>query len=80
MSAKVRSSSESHMPRAATRVRRVGVLRASALAFSSCITIGGASSGPRPTLAVINARVWTGVSARPWAEALAVDSEGHIAA
>src|SRR5690349_11546559 len=33
------------------------------------------SSGPRSgpiTLAVVNARVWTGDSARPWAEALAV--------
>ena len=31
----------------------------------------GAQSGPI-TLAVVNARVWTGDSARPWAEALAV--------
>jgi predicted amidohydrolase YtcJ len=31
----------------------------------------GASSGP-VTLAVVNARVWTGDSTRPWAEALAV--------
>ena len=57
MQGKVRSSSERRTPRAATRVRRVGVLCATALAFCSCITIGGASSGPRPTLAVINARV-----------------------
>ena len=31
----------------------------------------GAQSGP-VTLAVVNARIWTGDSARPWAEALAV--------
>ena len=34
----------------------------------------GASTGP-VTLAVVNARVWTGDSARPWAEAFAVRGE-----
>ncbi|MCC7055257.1 MAG: amidohydrolase [Gemmatimonadaceae bacterium] len=38
------------------------------------------SLGPRPVLAVVNARIWTGVEARPWAEALAVDSAGRITA
>ena len=36
--------------------------------------------GPRPVLAVVNARIWTGVPAQPWVEALAVDSAGRIAA
>jgi predicted amidohydrolase YtcJ len=49
-----------------------------ALMLSSCVTLP--TVGPRPQLAVINARVWTGVAARPWAEALAVDSAGRIAA
>ena len=35
---------------------------------------GGASSGP-VTLAVVNARVWTGDTTRPWAEAFAVRGE-----
>jgi len=35
---------------------------------------GGASTGP-VTLAVVNARVWTGDSTRPWAEAFAVRGE-----
>jgi predicted amidohydrolase YtcJ len=50
-----------------------------ALMTTSCVTIQR-ELGPRPTLAVINARIWTGVAARPWAEALAVDSAGRIAA
>jgi predicted amidohydrolase YtcJ len=32
----------------------------------------GGASGPEPTLAVLNARVWTGDPERPWAEALLV--------
>ncbi|HEV8216064.1 MAG TPA: amidohydrolase, partial [Gemmatimonadaceae bacterium] len=28
-----------------------------------------------PSLAVVNARVWTGDRARPWADAIAVDGE-----
>ena len=35
----------------------------------------GAASGSPMTLAVVNARVWTGDSTRPWAEALAVRGE-----
>ncbi|HEY2374636.1 MAG TPA: amidohydrolase family protein [Gemmatimonadaceae bacterium] len=34
-----------------------------------------ASPSARPTLAVVNARVWTGDPRRPWADALAVDGE-----
>ncbi|MES3033761.1 MAG: amidohydrolase [Gemmatimonadota bacterium] len=48
------------------------------------ILLGGCQTmqylGPRPPLAVVNARIWTGVASRPWAEALAVDSAGRIAA
>ncbi len=50
---------------------------AAALTLTSCIRIV-ANTGPRATLAVVNARIWTGVTARPWAEALAVDSAGRI--
>ena len=57
----------------------VALLTAATLTLGSCITLSG-SNEPRPMLAVINARVWTGVSARPWAEALAVDSAGRISA
>jgi predicted amidohydrolase YtcJ len=46
--------------------------------LTSCVSVG--NLGPRPTLAVVNARIWTGVSARPWAAALAVDSIGRITA
>lgn len=49
-----------------------------AVALSACVTV--AYTGPRPTTAVINARIWTGVGARPWAQALAVDSVGRVSA
>lgn len=49
-----------------------------ALLLVGCQTVS--YMGPRPTLAIVNARVWTGVDARPWAQALAVDSAGRIAA
>ena len=59
--------------------------RAAALAVGALSLLLGAcasfaSLGPRPVLAVVNARVWTGVETRPWAEALAVDSAGRISA
>ena len=38
-----------------------------------------AQSRPAPTLAVINARVFTGVAARPWAEAVAIRGERIVA-
>ena len=38
-----------------------------------------AMSAARPTLAVLNARIWTGDPARPWAEALAADGETLLA-
>ncbi|MDZ7632071.1 MAG: amidohydrolase [Gemmatimonadaceae bacterium] len=61
-------------------LRRFGVLWAFAvlMLLTGCVSTG--YLGPRPALAVINARIWTGVSARPWAEALAVDSAGRISA
>ena len=34
---------------------------------------------PRPTLAVVNARVWTGDSRRPWADAIATAGERIVA-
>ena len=39
---------------------------------SASVDDKGAASGEPVTLAVVNARVWTGDSTRPWAEALAV--------
>ena len=39
---------------------------------SASVDDKGAASGEPVTLAVVNARVWTGDSARPWAEAFAV--------
>jgi predicted amidohydrolase YtcJ len=56
---------------------------ASALALSAAIAGCGrapSASAPHATLAVVNARIWTGDSTRPWVEAMAVDSTGHIAA
>ena len=38
-----------------------------------------ASQPPSATLAVVNAKVWTGDSARPWAEAVAVEGEEIVA-
>jgi hypothetical protein len=29
---------------------------------------------PAPDLAIVNARVWTGVAARPWAEAISIQT------
>ena len=58
---------------------RVTIAVLSAALLSSCVTVR-TSVDARPPLAVINARIWTGVSARPWAEALAVDSAGRITA
>ena len=42
---------------------------------SASVDDKGAASGEPVTLAVVNARVWTGDSARPWAEAFAVRGE-----
>lgn len=58
--------------------RRFVALLAFAASLPACVA--STALGPRPTLAVVNARIWTGVAARPWAEALAVDSAGRISA
>jgi len=42
---------------------------------SASVDDKGGASGEPVTLAVVNARVWTGDSARPWAEAFAVRGE-----
>ena len=42
---------------------------------SASVDDKGAASGEPVTLALVNARVWTGDSARPWAEAFAVRGE-----
>ncbi|MBC7841113.1 MAG: amidohydrolase [Gemmatimonadaceae bacterium] len=55
------------------------LLCAAAVSLTACIRII-ANAGPRPALAVVNARIWTGVSAQPWAQALAVDTVGRITA
>ena len=57
---------------------RVGLL------LASCLCVGCASdqpsrSQPAVTLAVVNARIWTGDPARPWAEALAATGENLVA-
>lgn len=62
------------------KLRRLLQLTTCALStlLSACQTVS--YMGPRPVLAVVNARIWTGVTGQPWAEALAVDSAGRIAA
>jgi predicted amidohydrolase YtcJ len=58
-------------------MRRGLVLFSSSLLVAGCAAGDGApasSSGP-VTLAVVNARIWTGDAARPWAEALAVSGD-----
>ncbi|HET9453084.1 MAG TPA: amidohydrolase [Gemmatimonadaceae bacterium] len=37
------------------------------------------SAGPPPTLAIVNARVWTGDDARPWADAVAIAGDEIVA-
>src|SRR5678815_853493 len=66
----------------AQRTCAVAALMAGVLA-SGCESRGGngsmgdkgAASAEPVTLAVVNARIWTGDSARPWAEAFAVRGE-----
>jgi len=43
------------------------------LAFASCS--GEAEPPPAATLAIVNAKVWTGDTARPWAEAVAINGD-----
>ena len=67
--------------RAPLRVAPITLAALAVLAVSGCqmrehnrSADSGAQSGP-VTLAVVNARVWTGDSVRPWAEAIAVRGE-----
>ncbi len=60
------------------RSLRTLIVLVAAVSLTGCVTV--AYTGPRPTTAVINARIWTGVSARPWVQALTVDSAGRISA
>jgi predicted amidohydrolase YtcJ len=63
----------------ARRFTRVAVVCCAVIVstmLSSCLT--PRPSGPRPALAVINARVWTGLAGRPWVEAIAIDDAGRI--
>lgn len=43
-----------------------------------CINFTACKSSESPTLAIINARIWTGDEAQPWAEAIAVKGETII--
>ena len=52
-----------------------------AMLFLSACGGGNGSPGPgggQPTLAVVNARIWTGDPARPWAEALAARGDAIL--
>ncbi len=56
------------------------------LSFVALVVLAGCAAAPKPvpdaeaaTLAVINARVWTGDARRPWAEAVAAKGERLIA-
>ena len=51
-----------------SRAARTLITMMSAFTLASC---SGTKSGP-VTLAVVNARIWTGNAKRPWAEAIAV--------
>ncbi len=55
---------------------RVCAALAALLTLMSCTARDGGAA--RPSLALVNARIWTGVDSAPWAEALAVDSAGRI--
>jgi predicted amidohydrolase YtcJ len=43
------------------------------------MTSAGTPSLPAPTLAVVNARVWTGDTARPWADAVLIGNDRIVA-
>ena len=52
-----------------------------AIAAASLLIVTGCSKQPAPaaakpgTVAIVNARVWTGDDAQPWAQALVIDGE-----
>src|SRR3954463_5716343 len=45
------------------------------LAFGCTMTSTSSTIAPATTLAIVNARVWTGDSTRPWADAVAVTGD-----
>ena len=49
------------------------------LALGLLIGCDMSSSAPQASLAIVNARVWTGDSARPWADAIAVSGDTILA-
>lgn len=57
------------------------MLRKLLIAFACLLIVGGCSKQPAPagakpgTLAIVNARIWTGDDAQPWAQALVIDGE-----
>lgn len=57
------------------------MLRKLLIAFACLLIVGGCSKQPAPaaakpgTLAIVNARIWTGDDAQPWAQALVTDGE-----
>ena len=48
------------------------------LSIFACINFTACKTTESPTLAVINARIWTGDDAQPWAEAIAINGERII--
>lgn len=55
------------------KARRLLLLLVGSLAISGCAT--AMKSSVVPTLAIVNARVWTGNSRQPWADAVAISGE-----
>lgn len=57
------------------------MLRKLLIAFACLLIVAGCSKQPAPaaakpgTLAIVNARIWTGDDAQPWAQALVIDKE-----
>src|SRR3712207_1519702 len=49
------------------------------LALSTLVTLPNNARAQAPTLAVVNARVWTGDSRRPWADAVAAAGDRIVA-
>jgi predicted amidohydrolase YtcJ len=52
---------------------------AALLSLLTLVTLPGTAAPQAPTLAVVNARVWTGDPRRPWADAVAADGDRILA-
>ena len=57
------------------RAAIAALLPASAMHGQSTNRSSASAASPAPTLAVVNARVWTGDTKRPWADAIAVSGD-----